>query len=44
MQKWNVPDIYVPVAALGKNLNFYVLLLLWFYDFKRDIVQKQIGL
>ena len=44
MQKWNVPDIYVPVAAFGKNLNFYVLLLLLFYDFKRNIVHKQMGL
>jgi len=44
MQKWNVPDIYVPVvAALGKSF-FFVLLLLLFYDFKRNIVHKQMGL
>jgi len=43
MQKWNALIYNVPVvAAFGKNPNF--LLLLWFYDFKRNIVQKQIGL
>ena len=44
MQKWNVPDIYVPVVAAFGEIFFFVLLLLLFYDFKRNIVHKQMGL
>jgi len=44
MQKWNVPDIYVPVvAAFGENL-FFCFVVTFIYDFKRNIVHKQMGL